>query len=258
MSNRYFSLALNNREATLNIYGEITSWDYSEKDVSSFTLSKQLENIDADTIHVYINSYGGDVNEGLAIYNNLKRSKAKIITYADGFACSIASVIFMAGDERIVSNASLMLIHNAWTYTQGNAKELRKKADDLDVITQASINTYMTEVNISEEELKELLDNETWLTPQQALEWGFATSMVNAKVSDGASQSVRRSIFDLIYNQKSTKKKESDKEVEETKDEEEKDIEEEKGKNKKEDKGKEASNTKQMFEVFINAIANSK
>lgn len=255
MSNRYFSLALNNREATLNIYGEITSWDYSEKDVSSFTLSKQLENIDADTIHVYINSYGGDVNEGLAIYNNLKRSKAKIITYADGFACSIASVIFMAGDERIVSNSSLMLIHNAWTYTQGNAKELRKKADDLDVITQASINTYMTEVNISEEELKELLDNETWLTPQQALEWGFATSMINAKVSDGASQSVRKSIFDLIYNQKATKKEESKEDIEET--EKNKD-EEDQDKNKKEDKGKKASNTKQMFEAFFNAIANSK
>lgn len=248
MSNRYFSLALNNREATLNIYGEITSWDYSEKDISSFTLSKQLENIDADTIHVYINSYGGDVNEGLAIYNNLKRSKSKIITYADGFACSIASVIFMAGDERIVSNASLMLIHNAWAYTQGNAKELRKKADDLDVITQASINTYMTEVNISEEELKELLDNETWLTPQQALEWGFATSMINAKVSDSASQSVRKSIFDLIYNQKTSKKKG----VKETEvDEEDQDEE----KDKKEDKGKEASNTKQRFEAFINAIS---
>ena len=115
MNKKYYSLVQENNEATINIYGDITSWEWFESDVSSYTLSKELEVIEADTIHVYINSYGGEVAEGLAIYNALKRHKAKIITHTDGFACSIASVIFMAGDERIMSTASLLMIHNAWT-----------------------------------------------------------------------------------------------------------------------------------------------
>ena len=125
MNKKYYSLVQENNEATINIYGDITSWEWFSSDVSSYTLSKQLETIEADTIHIYINSYGGEVAEGLAIYNALKRHKAKIITHIYGFACSIASVIFMAGDERIMSNASLLMIHNAWTYTSGNANELR-------------------------------------------------------------------------------------------------------------------------------------
>ena len=194
MNKKYYSLVQENNEATINIYGDITSWEWFESDVSSYTLSKELEVIEADTIHVYINSYGGEVAEGLAIYNALKRHKAKIITHTDGFACSIASVIFMAGDERIMSTASLLMIHNAWTYAKGNANELRKQADDLDVITQASINAYMMDINITEDELKQLLDNETWLSPQSALDMNFCTSIVNEKDSNKASQSVKKSL----------------------------------------------------------------
>ena len=152
--NRYFSFNKTEKEANINIYGDITSWEWDESDISSYTLTKLLDSL-PDTIehiNVYINSYGGEVAEGLAIYNALKRHKAKVITYCDGFACSIASVIFMAGDERIMSNASLLMIHNAWTYAQGNANELRKQADDLDTITQASINAYTSKINITEQE----------------------------------------------------------------------------------------------------------
>lgn len=216
MNKQYYSLVQENNEATLNIYGDITSWEWYPGDVSSYTLSKQLENIEADVIHVYINSYGGEVAEGLAIYNSLKRHKAKIITHADGFACSIASVIFMAGDERIMSTASLLMIHNAWTYTSGNANELRKQADDLDVITQASVNAYMAEINISEEELKQLLDDETWLSPQPALEMNFCTSIVNEKDTEKASQSVRKSLSKMILeiqNEKSNNTQEANQQV---------------------------------------------
>lgn len=210
MNKKYYSLVNEKNEATLNIYGDITSWEWYPGDVSSYTLSKELENIEADTIHVYINSYGGEVAEGLAIYNALKRHKAKIITYVDGFACSIASVIFMAGDERRMSNASLLMIHNAWTYTAGNANELRKAADDLDVITQASINAYMEDINISEEELKQLLDNETWLSPQLALDMNFCTSIANEKNIEKASQSVKKSLSKMILEvqNKNTNKQE--------------------------------------------------
>lgn len=198
MNKRYFSLVTKDNVANITIYGDITSWEWYESDVSSYTLSKQLENLDADFINVYINSYGGEVAEGLAIYNSLKRHKAKVTTYCDGFACSAASVVFMAGDERVMSTASLLMIHNAWTYASGNAKELRKQADDLDAITQASINAYMQEVAIDEDELKEMLDNETWLSPQLALEKGFITTIINEKDSDKASQSVKKSLMKTL------------------------------------------------------------
>lgn len=200
---KYYNLETEGTKAALYIYGDITSWPWMESDVSSCNLSKQLEQLgDVDEIDVYINSYGGEVAEGLAIYNALKRHKAKVTTYCDGFACSIASVIFMAGDVRVMSTASLLMIHNAWTYASGNANELRKQADDLDTITQASINAYMEKVNISEEELKGLLDEETWLSPQEALEKGLATMIVGVDISSKPSQSAKMYIMNKMQQVK--------------------------------------------------------
>ena len=203
---KYYSLATENNEASINIYGDITSWEWRESDVSSYTLSKEIEGLDVDTINVYINSYGGEVAEGLAIYNALKRHKAKIKTFCDGFAASIASVIFMAGDERIMSNASLLFIHNAWTIAEGNANDFRKQAEDLDKITQASINAYMNHVNITKEKLKEMLDNETWISPQDALEMGFATAIVNDNTSKNPNQSIKKKLMQQLV--KAQEKKE--------------------------------------------------
>lgn len=199
--NRYYSLYQEEgkREASINIYGDITSWEWLESDVSSYALSKEIESLDVDTLNVFINSYGGEVGEGLAIYNSLKRHKAKIKTHCDGFAASIASVIFMAGEERIMSNASLLFIHNAWKYAAGNANELRKQADDLEAITKASINTYMEYATITEDELKALLDAETWISPQDALDMGFATSITNDG-SKGANQSVKKRLIEQLLN----------------------------------------------------------
>lgn len=213
MNKKYFSLVMNEetKEADINIFGDITSWEWFESDVSNYTLSKQLEQMgDVKQINVHINSYGGEVAEGLAIYNALKNHKAKVKTYCDGFACSIASVIFMAGDERIMSKASLLMIHNAWTMTMGNANELRKQADDLDKITQASINAYMDNINISEEELKTLLDNETWLTYDESLEMGFATSVTSDSNNEKASQSVRNKLVKMILASQAEEDEEDD------------------------------------------------
>lgn len=225
MSKKYFQLTQNNNEVDIQIYGDITSWDWYESDVSSYTLSKQIEGLECDQINVYINSYGGEVAEGLAIYNQLKRHKAKVKTVCDGFACSAASVIFMAGDERVMSTASLLMIHNAWTYAGGNAKELRKQADDLDIITQASINAYMQEVNITEDELRQMLDNETWIAPQEAIEKGFITSIVNEKEAEQVSQSVKKSLIKMIVD--SQKEDEDDEENEESNNKEIEENEEE-------------------------------
>ena len=214
MNKKYFQLTQNNNEVDIQIYGDITSWDWFESDVSSYTLSKQIESLECDQINVYINSYGGEVAEGLAIYNQLKRHKAKVKTICDGFACSAASVVFMAGDERVMSTASLLMIHNAWTWASGNANDLRKQADDLDKITQASINAYLQEVNVTEEELKQMLDDETWITPQEALDMEFITTIVNEKDSDKASQSVKKSLMQIILNAKKNDEEINEKEKE--------------------------------------------
>ena len=245
MSKKYFQLTQNNNEVDIQIYGDITSWDWFESDVSSYTLSKQIEDLECDVINVYINSYGGEVAEGLAIYNQLKRHKAKVKTVCDGFACSAASVIFMAGDERVMSTASLLMIHNAWSYVSGNANDLRKQADDLDKITQASINAYMQEVDITEEELKQMLDDETWITPQEALEMGFTTSIVNEKDSDKASQSIKKSLMNMILNSKKD---------EENNDDEENDNNEDNNKNEDDEEDKEPKNN--YVGSFFNAIKN--
>lgn len=200
---KYYNLETEGTKAALYIYGDITSYPWVQSDVSSYNLSKALEQLgDVDEIDVYINSYGGEVAEGLAIYNALKRHKAKVTTYCDGFACSIASVIFMAGDVRVMNTASLLMVHNAWTSAVGNANELRKQADDLETITQQTINVYMEKVNISEEELKSLLDEEKWISPQEALEKGFATVIAGVDTSSKPSQSAKMYIMQKVQQEK--------------------------------------------------------
>ncbi len=198
----YYSLVQNEDSAVLNIFGDICSFAYEPAgEMSSYLLSKKLEELgNVSVIDVYINSYGGEVAEGLAIYNALKRHKAKIRTHVDGFACSIASVIFMAGDERIMPTTSCLMIHNPYVFIVGNSSELRKQAEDLDKIGQCSINAYMEHVNITLERLKELLDNETWISPQEALEMGFATSNEEDGEEEHASQSVKKKIINMALN----------------------------------------------------------
>lgn len=162
----------------LYIFGDITSYKWDESDVTAFDMTKELSQIDGD-LNVRINSYGGEVSSGLAIYNLLKAfgEKHKVTTYCDGFACSAASVIFMAGHERIMPKSSLLLIHNAWTYASGDFNELRKQADDLEKITKPSLEIYKSVSSLSEKEIQQMMDKEEWITADEALTYGFATSI---------------------------------------------------------------------------------
>ena len=197
--NRYYSLATEGDSAEVCIFGDITPYPW-EGDMSAYNLSKQLEELgDVKQINVRINSYGGEVAEGLAIFNSLKNNKAKATTICDGFACSIASVIFMAGDDRVMNDSSLLMIHNAWTFAEGNADQLRKQADDLEKINEASVKAYLSKVSITEDELKDLMDGETWISPEDAVEWGFATS-VKKDESEKPSQSARKKVQKMILN----------------------------------------------------------
>ena len=201
-------IRMENNRAELYIYGDIEDYKWLESDVTSYQIAKELSGITTEEIDVYINSYGGSVAAGLAIYNSLKQHKAKVKTYCDGFACSIASVIFMAGDERMMSGSSLLMVHNPWTNVSGNAEELRKTADDLDKMTQASIHAYMDRATISEEEIKKLLNEETWILPSEALEYGFATSIIGLDAREEYSQSARRKIMQCLTG-KEIKRKET-------------------------------------------------
>lgn len=213
MNKKYFALERTEQSATITIYGDICSWAWEEfGEMSANILSKQLEALgDVNEINVYINSYGGEVAEGLAIYNALRRHKAKVRTFCDGFACSIASVIFMAGDERIMNEASLLMIHNAWTWASGNAAELRKQAEDLDKITQASVEAYKAHSNLKEEEIKALMDNETWILPSEAIEYGFATAVEKTEKAN-TSQNARAKLFGIVraYQEKEDDDEEPD------------------------------------------------
>jgi len=192
MRERYYQMDVDGKSASIVIYGDITSWPWLESDVSSYTLSKQLAKLDdVDEITVRINSYGGEVAEGVAIYNALKNHSAHVRTVCDGFACSIASVVFMAGDERVMNEASLLMIHNAWMATAGNSEELRKDADDLDTITDISKGIYLAATDLTEEELDEWMDAETFIGSDTALERGFATEVIPIE-GEKASQSAKR------------------------------------------------------------------
>lgn len=171
------------------IYGDVQGdyWDWWEwQQVESETSANHFRNElnkypDAKQINIYINSYGGSVFEGTAIYSQLRRHPAEKIVYIDGFACSVASVIAMAADKVLMPKNTMMMIHNAWNVAAGNSKQLRKAADDLDVIMEGNRQAYLEKSNgkITEEKLMELLEAETWLTAEQCIEYGFADEILS-------------------------------------------------------------------------------
>jgi ATP-dependent protease ClpP protease subunit len=136
-----------------------------------------------DDLAVRINSPGGYVMEGLAIFNALVGAKAagrKVTIHIDGLAASMASVIAMAGDEIIMADNALMMIHNPWDVAIGDARELRAAADKLDVIRDQLVRIYSGQTGLTADELVPMLDVETWLTSEQALEQKFVTSVTEA------------------------------------------------------------------------------
>lgn len=174
--------------ADLHISGDITRgivfWGMKLKndtDVEYNDVAEALADLpdDVTEIVVHINSYGGEVAEGVAIYNALRAHPAKVTTVCEGFACSIASVVFMAGTERVMRPSSLLMLHNASMYAGGDANAHRKAADDLDVITELSRTAYLSHATdeLTPELLQEVMDAETWVTPETALSWGLATSV---------------------------------------------------------------------------------
>lgn len=202
MTNKPMQLVRSEKDgaADLYIYGDIYEGAHVRNALTgvdcgtdSLELVDALNQLPAEVgeVNVHINSYGGDVSEGVAIYTALRNCGRTVNTYVDGFACSIASVVLMAGERRVMGPASLVMVHDPWMKATGNAEELRKAAEDLDVIGQASRAAYMGRVAISAEELDRLMREETWLGAEQAVEYGFATEVAADPDENRPSQHVR-------------------------------------------------------------------
>ena len=208
LKNNFYQLTnVNEDSAELFIYGDIASYKWYEDDVCAYDMAKELESLGGKNLKVRINSYGGEVAQGLAIYNLLKTYEGEVTTLCDGFACSSASVIFMAGRNRVMPKSSLLMIHNAWTYASGDANELRKIAEQIEKITQPSIEVYKSVSNLNEERIKQMMDEETWITADEALSYGFATEIVE----DSPKQSLRDEMFAKIVLRNKELEKEKNK-----------------------------------------------
>ena len=155
--------------------GDYGWWD--ESAVSAINVYSQLKQMSGD-VNVRINSAGGDVFDGFAIYNHLVQYDGKVTVYIDSMAASAASVVAMAGDEIIIADNALMMIHDPWTGTVGNSADMRSTADLLDKIRNSIVTTYMTKTSLIEDEVKAMMIAETWFSASESVASGFATETI--------------------------------------------------------------------------------
>lgn len=175
--------ARNPKTVILDFYGEIKGDGYDwwndeviESDTSARHIRDELRAYgDVERVELHINSMGGSVYEANAIANMLRRLDCDTVAYIDAFACSAASVIAVACKNVIMPRNAVMMIHNPWQWACGNATELRKAADDLDVLADAYRSIYLDKAGdkLDEKTLVNLLDAETYLTAEQAYEYGL-------------------------------------------------------------------------------------
>lgn len=169
--------AQSDNSADVYIFGVI-GWE-----VMAAQFVKDLRAIKAEHITVRINSEGGSVFDGIAIYNAIRNHGAKITTRVEGIAASMASVLVLAGDERLIADAGFVMMHNAWTWVDGESGDLRKAADVLDKLNEQLAAIYSDRLGKSAEEVRAIMDAETWWNADEAISHGFATGkfeLVNA------------------------------------------------------------------------------
>ena len=171
-SNNKTWFSLKNRAdqpAELLIYDEIGDW----QGLSAKSLVEELKGISAAEISVHINSPGGSVFDGIAIYNALRQHPATIHVHIDGLAASIASVIAMAGDTVTMAENALMMIHNPFGWVGGEAEDMRRTADMLDKATEAIAMAYAGKSGHTVNDITPLMAEETWMTAVEAKDYGF-------------------------------------------------------------------------------------
>ena len=183
---KYFKMTLlDEQKAEIYIDGDIVheDWRWYDSETSAISFRNALVELgDVSELNVHINSPGGDVFEAAAIYNMLKRHKATVTAHIDGLAASAASIIAMAADHVVMPSNSMLMIHNAWTIGMGNHNDFRKQADDLEKINNSvAKQAYLSKSSkLDEAELTRLMDDETWLSANEALEMGLADEVIAA------------------------------------------------------------------------------
>lgn len=186
-------LRINNKSATqaeIILYAGIGQdfWGDGSR-ISAKQFSDELKKIDASVneIIVRINSPGGDVFDGIAIYNRLVQHPAKIKVYIDGLAASIASIIALAGEEVFIGEGALVMVHLPWTIAYGNRMEFENTINRLLDVEEQMISIYKRKTKIDRAEIKAMLEKETWMGAEEAIAKGFADSMVTESVPIAAS-----------------------------------------------------------------------
>lgn len=168
-------------EATVYLYDAIGSW----WGVPAEQFVKDLNAITAPTIHLRINSPGGDVFEGRAIEAAIKAHKSKVVAHIDGLAASAATYVAIAADEVEISAGGFFMIHNAWMLTMGNATELRDAADLLEKIDATIAADYVAKTGKMADEVRAWMDAETWFSADEALANGFVDRIAEAAAKTG-------------------------------------------------------------------------
>lgn len=177
-------------EAEVILYAGIgQDWWRDGSMISAKQFSDELKKISdsVTTINVRINSPGGDVFDGLAIYNRLKQHKAKKIVHIDGLAASIASIIALAGDEVIIGEGALYMVHLPWTMGMGNRMDLDNTINSLMNVEEQMLGIYSKKSKLSRSEIRSLLEKETWMDADEALDAGFVTSKAEDTMAIAAS-----------------------------------------------------------------------
>lgn len=162
------------------IYGPISKFkDFGDEVTLKDVVDQIAANKDADSLTVHINTVGGDVSEGFAIYDVLKNSSKKVTTVVEGLCASIGSVIFLAGEERQMTANSELMIHNPWAGAMGDADDLQEVADQLKETESKLVDFYASHTKQEKATLDGWMKEEKWMKPDEALSLGFATSVVN-------------------------------------------------------------------------------
>ena len=184
--------------AEISIYDEIGFWGVS---AASFAQDLKSCGNNLKQINLHIHSPGGDVFDGIAIYNLLKNHPANVTVYIDGLAASMASVIAMAGNEVIMPENAMMMIHKPWGIQGGDAEDMRKYADLLDKVENTLIPAYANKTGKTPEELAEMLSAETWLNGKECVEQGFADKLAEPLVAMASIKSRKLEDFEKMPNE---------------------------------------------------------
>ena len=168
-------------EADVYLYDEIGGWGVTAKD-----FIRELNQVKARIINLYINSPGGDVFDGFAIYENLQRHPAAINVTVDGIAASAASYIAQAGNRRVMSKTASMMIHDAWGFAIGPADDMRKLADSLDQMSDTIAGIYADKAGGNVIDWRARMTQETWFNADEAVEAGLADEVAGKVVAIAA------------------------------------------------------------------------